>query len=359
MKKLVALTIILVLLFSLTSCTQISKPAETPEVKTPENTNSEQTSGSKEAEIVFKVGSGGSETLPMYIALKEVFKPMVEEKSNGRIRVELYPSSQLGDDVKLIEQLRAGTLEASIPVTSPLVGLCPEMSIFDIPFLFASHEIADKVLDGKIGEKMSSVLAEKGLVNLGWGELGFRNVTNSKREIKKVEDLKGLKLRTMENQIHIAMWKALGVNATPMPVSEVFTAIQQGAIAGQENPVSAFYGWKIHEVNKYITLTGHVYSPSTFIVSKKIFDTYDKETQDIIMEAGKATCLRSREISREQEAGLLKEMTDSGCIVTELSEAEKVPFQKATESVWSLVEKEVGKDLIAEIKAEVEKAAGK
>jgi tripartite ATP-independent transporter DctP family solute receptor len=358
MKKAIALVMVLVLLLSMTACTQISKPAETPEAKAPESTSSDQAGDTKDAEIVFKVGSGGSETLPMYIALKEVFKPMVEEKSNGRIKVELYPASQLGDDVKLIEQLRSGTLEASIPVTSPLVGLCPEMSIFDLPFLFASPEIADKVLDGKIGERMNSVLDEKGLVNLAWGELGFRNVTNSKKDIKTVEDLKGLKLRTMENQIHIAMWKSLGVNATPMPISEVFTAIQQGAIDGQENPVSAFYGWKIHEVNKHITLTGHVYSPSTFIVSKKIFDTYDKETQDIIMEAGKATCLRSREISRAQEADLLKEMIDSGCTVTELTESEKAPFQKATESAWDLVEKEVGPDLIAELKAEVAKAAG-
>jgi tripartite ATP-independent transporter DctP family solute receptor len=300
--------------------------------------------------IVFKVGSGGSVTLPQYLAMVEVFKPMVEEKSGGRIKVELYPASQLGDDVKLIEQLRSGTLESAIPVPSPLVGLVPELAIFDMPFLFSSNQMADKVLDGEIGKKLDVLMAEKGLINLGWGELGFRHVTNSKRDIRTPDDLKGLKLRTMENPIHIATWRALGVNATPMPVSEVFTAIQQGAIDGQENPVSAFYGWKIHEVNKHITLTGHVYSPNTVLVSKKIWDTYDQETKNILMEAGKASAKRSREIARSQESTMLKEMTDGGCTVIELTDAQKAPFQEATQSVWAMVEEKVGKDIFAEIK---------
>jgi tripartite ATP-independent transporter DctP family solute receptor len=231
------------------------------------------------------------------------------------------------------------------------VGLVPQLAIFDIPFLFSSTAIADKVLDGEIGEILNGFIAEKGLINLGWGEMGFRQVTNSKKDIRTPADLKGLKLRTMENQIHIATWKALGVNATPMPVSEVFTAIQQGAIDGQENPVSGFYGWKIHEVNKHISLTGHVYSPNTVLVSQKIWDTYDQATKDVIAEVGKTAAKRSREVARGQESTLLDEMRGTGCTIIELTDAEKVPFQKATASVWALVEERVGKELFGKLQA--------
>jgi tripartite ATP-independent transporter DctP family solute receptor len=289
----------------------------------------------------------------MYLAAEDVFKPMVEEKSGGRISVELYPASQLGDDVKLVEQLRSGTLECAIPVPSPLVGLVPELAIFDTPFLFSSSEVADRILDGGIGTRLNKLMEDKGLVNLGWGEMGFRHVTNAKKDIRSPDDLKGLKLRTMENPIHIATWRALGVNATPMPVSEVFTAIQQGAIDGQENPVSGFYGWKIHEVNKHISLTGHAYSPNTILVSKRIWDTYDQATKDIILEAGKATAKRSREIARSQESALLREMKDTGCTIIEFTDAQKVPFQQATTSVWNLVSDRVGADIFNDLKKEL------
>jgi tripartite ATP-independent transporter DctP family solute receptor len=258
----------------------------------------------------------------------------------------------LGDDVKLVEQLRAGTLECAIPVPSPLVGLVPELAIFDIPFLFSSNAVADKVLDGEIGEILNGYIAAKGLINLGWGEMGFRQVTNSKKDIRTPADLRGLKLRTMENQIHIATWRALGVNATPMPVSEVFTAIQQGAIDGQENPVSGFYGWKIHEVNKHITLTGHVYSPNTILVGQKVWDTYDEATKNILKEVGAIAAKRSREIARSQESTMLQEMREkAGCTIIELTDAQKIPFQQATASVWTMVEERVGKDLFDKLKA--------
>jgi tripartite ATP-independent transporter DctP family solute receptor len=303
--------------------------------------------------LILKVGSGGPLTLPMYMAAEEVFKPMVEQKSGGRISVELYPSSQLGDDVKLVEQLRTGTLECAIPVPSPMVGLVPELAIFDTPFLFSSAEVADRILDGPIGQELDKLLEDKGLINLGWGEMGFRHVTNARRDIRTPDDLKGLKLRTMENPIHIATWRALGVNATPMPVSEVFTAIQQGAIDGQENPVSGFYGWKIHEVNKHISLTGHVYSPNTILVSKRVWDTYDQPTKDIILEAGKATAKRSREIARVQEALLLDEMKGTGCTIIEFTDAQKRPFQQATSSVLDLVSERVGPELFNSLKKEL------
>jgi TRAP-type C4-dicarboxylate transport system substrate-binding protein len=215
------------------SCTKVDGNKETAKTAPEQKPQTEQTVKAEEkpaqAKIIFKVGSGGSITLPMSIAMQEYFEGEVEKRSNGKIDVEVYPASQLGDDVKLVEQLRAGTLECAIPVPSPLVGLVPQLAVFDTPFLFKSTNVVDKLLDGELGQRLNKLFEEKGLVNLGWGEMGFRQTTNAKRDIRKPEDLKGLKIRTMENPIHIATWRALGTIPTPMPVSEVFTAIQQGA----------------------------------------------------------------------------------------------------------------------------------
>ncbi len=310
----------------------------------------------QKAEITIKFAVGGPETLPIYRAAKDYFKPQIESKTNGRIKVELYPSSQLGDDVKLIESLRSGTLEASGPTSAPLVGIVPEVAIFDIPFLFKNSKTADFILDGKIGEQLSSKLEEKGLYNLAWSEMGFRYLTNSVREVREPKDVKGLKIRTMENPIHLATWRLLGANPTPMPVSEVFTALKQKAIDGQENPINAIWGWKFYEVNKYITLTGHVYSTLSFLYSKKIFDSYSKEDQDLIRQIAKETGLLGRDIARKDEEKYIEDIKkNSECIIIELTDAQKKAFQDATQSVWGLVQEKVGEGLIKDLKVELSK----
>ena len=308
--------------------------------------------------IVIKFAVGAPDTLPIYQAAKEVFKPQIEAKSNGRIKVELYANSQLGDDVSLIQQLRAGTLEACGPVTSPLVGVAPGFAVFDIPFLFSSPQVADKVLDGKVGQELSATLESKGLYNLGWSEMGYRNLTNSARQVVTPAEVKGLKIRTMENPVQLATWRLLGANPTPMPVSEVFTALKQHAVDGQDNPLSAIYGWKFYEVNKYITLTGHIYSPLLFLFSKSIFDSYPKADQELIRQVAKETAIRGRAIAREQDTKYLDEIQKSGLVtITTLTPAQKKAFQDATMPIWDLVEKSAGSDLISELKAEVAKAS--
>jgi tripartite ATP-independent transporter DctP family solute receptor len=308
-------------------------------------------------QIVIKFAVGGPDTLPIFRAVKDYFKPQIEAKSNGRIVVELYPGSQLGDDVKLLESLRSGTLEAAGPTSAPLVGIVPQMAIFDIPFLFRNTKVADFILDGKIGQDLTAKLEEKGLYNLAWSEMGFRYLTNGVREIKTPKDIKGLKLRTMENPIHLATWRLLGANPTPMPVSEVFTALKQQAIDGQENPVVAISGWKFYEVNKYITLTGHVYSTLSFLYSKKIFDTYAKEDQALIRQIAKETGIKGREIARNDEAKYIEDIKKTGLATfTELTADQKKAFQTATASVWDLVTEKAGPELIKELKAEIAKA---
>jgi TRAP-type transport system periplasmic protein len=335
----------------LTGCMKANEPA--PKAAAPQA----PAAAAATPKITIKFAVGGPDTLPIYRAVKDYFKPQIEAKSNGRIVVELYPASQLGDDVKLIESLRSGTLEATGPTSAPLVGIVPEVAILDIPFLFRNTKVADFILDGKIGQDLNAKLEAKGLYNLAWSEMGFRYLTNSVREIKAPRDIKGLKLRTMENPIHLATWRLLGANPTPMPVSEVFTALKQQAIDGQENPVVAISGWKFYEVNKYITLTGHVYSTLSFLYSKKLLDSYAKEDQELIRQIAKETGIKGREIARSDEVKYIEDIKKSGLATfTELTADQKKAFQNATASVWDVVSEKTGPELIKELKAELAKA---
>lgn len=305
---------------------------------------------------VIKVSNGVAQSHPAVVALNEKFKKIVEEKTNGRYKVEVYFSNQLGDDVKATEAVRAGTLEACMTSTAPLVGFAKELAIFDIPFLFPNEKVADAVLDGPIGQRLSDLVPDKGLINLAWAENGFRDLTNSVREVKTPADLKGMKIRTMENAFHLEAWKLMGANPTPMSWSEVFTALQQKAIDGQENPVPNFYSAKIHEVNKYITLTGHIYSPFMFLFSKNIFDTYPKEDQAIIRAAAVETALYERQLNREATVKDLEAIKKEGGIVTELTPDQKNVFKDLTTPVWNHVADKVGKELVDQLKDEIAKA---
>jgi tripartite ATP-independent transporter DctP family solute receptor len=314
-----------------------------------------QAGQSSQGKKVIKVSNGVAASHPAVTALNEKFKKMVEEKTNGRFVVEVYHSNQLGDDVKATEALRAGTLEACVTSTAPLVGFTKELAIFDIPFLFDNEKVADFVLDGPVGQKISDLMPAQGLINLAWAENGFRHLTNSVRPVKSPEDVKGMKVRTMENNFHLAAWRALGANPAPMSWAEVFTALQQKAIDGQENPVPNFYTAKIQEVNKYISTTGHIYSPFMFLFSKKIWDTYSKEDQAIILAAAKETALYERKLNREATAKYLDALKKEGYTVVELTPEQKKPFRELTAPVWDQVAAKVGKDFVDQVKAEMAK----
>jgi len=309
-----------------------------------------------DAEIVIKVSNGASESSPGVQAQISTFKKMVEENSEGRIKVEIYSSGQLGDDTKGTEAVRAGELEMVNTSTAPLVGLIPELAIFDIPFLFDNGEIADKVVEGEIGDIINAKLEEKGLINLAWNENGFRDLTNSIKVVKSPEDLNGLKIRTMENKYHLEAWELMGASPTPMSWSEVFTALQQGIVDGQENPIPNFYSTRIQEVNEYITITHHIYSPFLFLFSKEIFDTYDEETQTIIREAAKAYGLAEKELNRAETQSKKQALIDEGCTVTDLTDAERKVFKDVTAPVWDSVEKAVGAEIIGKLKTAIEAA---
>ena len=353
MKKISIFIIVAAIIVSLGGCMKSS------EVSLPKPGSSDTTAAAEindQTVITIRVGMGGPKTLPSYQAMDEILVNELGQKTNGHLKFELYPASQLGSDVQAIAAVRSGVLEMASCATAPLVGMVKEFAIFDTPFLFNSASTAHKILDGPIGDSIVNLIEEKDIYLLGWSELGFRHLTNSVKDVRTPEDIKGLKIRTMENPIHLATWRALGANPTPMPISEVYTAIHQKAIDGQENPVLAFYGWKIHEINKHISLTGHVYSPQTFLFSKKILDTYSKEDQVLIREYVRKAALRAREISREQEDGYLDKIKDSGANVIQLTDSEKTAFQEATKTIWSEVGETVGEDFMNQLLGELNKA---
>lgn len=304
---------------------------------------------------VIKVGIGLNEQSPQYKGLQK-FKEIVEKDSKGRLEVQLFANSQLGDDTKMMTALRAGTLEMTCPSTAPIAGLDKKWMVFDIPFLFPNEEIADKIVDGPIGQKLLSSLSSHGIKGIAFWENGYRQLTNSVREVKAPADVKGLKIRTMENPVHLAAFRTLGANPTPMPFGELFTSLQQKTIDGQENPLTTIHLQKFYEVQKYTTLTNHFYSPFVFMFSQKIWDTLPKEDQEIIMKAGKEAGVYERKVNRDMMKESVMALEKAGMVVTKLTPEQQKAFMDATQEVGTKFENEIGKELLAEVKAEIAKS---
>jgi len=305
---------------------------------------------------VIRISIGLNDASPEYKGL-EKWKELVAKESNGRLEIQIFPSAQLGDDIKTMTALRAGTLEMSGPSSSPMATIDKRWMVFDLPFLFPNEKVVDAVLDGPFGQKMLDSLTAHGLVGIMYMENGYRQVTNSKREIKTPDDIKGLKIRTMENPVHLAAWRKLGANPTPMPFSEVFNAMQQKTIDGQENPNTTNFLQKFHEVQKYTTLSKHVYTPFVIMYSKKLWDTLPKEDQEILKKTGKEASKWQREYNRKVDAEAVQGLEKAGMVVTRLTPEQQKLFMEATKDIAAQFEKEIGKDVIDEIKAEIAKAS--
>jgi tripartite ATP-independent transporter DctP family solute receptor len=302
--------------------------------------------------VVIKISNGINELHPTYLACKE-FERIVESKLPGKYDVQVYANAQLGDDVRATEGVRMGTLEAVATSASPLTGLVTEFNIFDLPFIVTSEKAADAIYDGPVGAKLGALLEPKGIKLLAYYENGFRQLTNSVREVKSPEDLKGMKVRTMQNPIHLAAWKALGANPTPMAFSEVFTAMQQKTIDGQENPIPTIYLSKFYEVQKFVSLTGHVYGPHILLINKKLFDSFPAADQKVILQAAKDSAVFQRATNRKMNAEQVDALKKAGMTVTVLSPEQLKVFQDATKSVYDEWIPKIGKDLIDEFRATV------
>jgi tripartite ATP-independent transporter DctP family solute receptor len=274
-----------------------------------------------------------------------LFAQQVEKASQGKMKVRAIGAAALGPDTQMQQALIGGAQEMMVGSTATLVGITKEMALWDTPFLFNNVKEADAVLDGAIGTKVIHKLQDKGLVGLVYWENGFRNLTNSKRPVTKVEDLDGIKLRVMQNNVYLDSFKTLGANAVPLPFSELFSALETKTVDGQENPYNTILSSKFYEVQKYLTVSNHVYSPWIVLVSKKWWDGLSKDEQAILADAARASRDFERKDTREEGAKALADLKAKGMQINELPASEAGRMRDKLAKVNSEIASNVGPDL--------------
>ena len=278
----------------------------------------------------------------------DTFAKEVEKRTNGRIKIQPFYSGSLGGERESIEAVQLGTQELTLTSSGPVPNFVPETRILDIPFLFRDKAHAHAVLDGPIGQELLTKFDAKGMKALAWAENGVRHMTNSKRAVNSPDDLKGLKMRTMENPVHIAAYKGFGIITTPMAFPEVFTALQQGTVDGQENPLSVIMSAKFDQVQKYMSLTGHVYSPAVILMNKAAFDKLSAADKQVFMDAAKEAVKANRARVAEDDAKGVTELRAKGMQIVEV---DKAKFVAALTAVNADFEKQFGKANIDKIRA--------
>jgi TRAP-type transport system periplasmic protein len=279
----------------------------------------------------------------------DVFAKEVEKRTAGRYKIQTFYSGSLGGERESIEAVQLGTQELTFTSTGPVPNFVPEARILDIPFLFRDKAHARHVLDGQIGQDMLVKFEPKGFKALAWGENGVRHMTNSKRAVSAPDDLKGLKMRTMENPVHIAAYKGFGIVPTPMAFPEVFTALQQGTVDGQENPLSVIMAAKFDQVQKHLSLTGHVYSPAIFLMSKAAFDKLSAADKTAFLESAREAAKANRARVDEDDAKGVAELRSKGMSIVE--NVDKAKFVSVLGPVNAEFEKQFGKAEIDKIRA--------
>ena len=282
-----------------------------------------------------------------YGAAANTFGEELVKRTNGRYKLEQFPSSALGAEREMIEAVQLGTQDMVITSTGPVGNFVPETRIFDIPFLLRDYAHARSVLDGPVGQDALKKFPAKGLVALVWLENGFRHITNSKHPVNVPEDVKGLKVRTMENKVHMQAFKTLGALPTPMAMNELFTALQQGTVDGQENPVPVILSNKLYTVQKNMTLTSHVYSPALLLMSPNVWNKLTEADKKAFMEAAKAAVVANRKRVNDDENKGIATIKAAGVNVVEKVDVAK--FQKAVAPAYDIYAKEFGAGNIKQI----------
>jgi len=285
----------------------------------------------------------------------EKFAEVVKAKSGGKIKVNLFPGGVLGGDAPNVSALQGGTLEMVSMNSGILASQVKEFAIYDFPFQFADAKEADFVVDGPFGKMMHDKLQEKGMVGLGYFELGFRNMTNSKRPITKVEDFAGLKIRVIPNPINLDWVKALDANPTPMAFPEVYGALESKALDGQENPLNVILANKFSEVQKHLALTNHVYNPQSIIISKKFWDTLSAAEKKIVSDATAEAVKVQRQTSRDAAGSTLDQLKKAGMQVTELPPAEIAKLRDKMRPVIAKYSVSVGQETVKAMQDELGK----
>ena len=284
-----------------------------------------------EGATVLKLGTTVNENDSFQIAAVK-FAQLVQDKTNGKYAIEIHPNGDLGGERDMLESMQMDTLDMGIVTSGPFVNFSQDMGVLDMPFLFADNAQAYAVFDGKVGRELLDTLESSNLKGLAYAERGFRNLTNSKKAVHSADDVKGLKIRVMENDVYTAAFKALGADAVPMNWNDTLTALQQGTVDGEENPINVINSYKLWESQKYATLDRHSYSSAIITMSLDKFNELDADTQKIFLDSAQEAAEFERAWTAAQEKDQLQAMKDNGMEVDENPDMES--FKKAVQPVY-------------------------
>jgi len=275
------------------------------------------------------------------------YAQLIRERTGGRVAIRIHHSRQLGDERQVVEGLQLGTVQLTVTSTGPLGGFVPDVNVLDLPFLFRDADHAYSVLDGDIGRALLDKFDAVGIKGLAFWENGFRHVTTAKTPVERPADLKGLKIRVMENRVHQAAFRQVGADATPMAWGEVFTSLQQGLLDAQENPIPIVSTFKLYEVQKYLALTAHVYSPAPVLLSKTAWDRMPPDIQRVLLDTAVEVARVQRQLNRTQEQKQVGELKAKGMVVIE--NPDRAAFRAAMKPVFEHYQGRFGKDLVQRI----------
>lgn len=331
MKKLLAL--VLISMLALTAC---GRPTDSASGK----------SGESEGVHTIRIAYLVSEEQSSHLAAK-TFKEKLEKESDGRLKVELYPNGQLyASDREAIEAVQLGNVEMTIPAVAPLASFNKKFMVFDLPFLFNDNEAAYRALDGELGKQLLAELEKNDMKGLVFAENGFRHMSNNNGPIQGVKDLKGLKYRTLENPVHTDTFKAFGANASPFAFGELYTALQQKTYDAMESPISLYYTNKFYEVQKYLTITSHVYAATILLMNDDFYNGLPTDLQELVVQASEEYRTEQRKLAQEQDVKFLNNLKEAGMQVNELTAEQRDEFREAVKSVYDKYVPEIGEDLV-------------
>lgn len=338
-KKIYILALLLTCVTTLTAC--LSTEARRKDV------------GERDKYELYLAHASQTDTVTDIFAMK--FAELVEQKSKGRIEMNVYPNSQLGGDIEITEAVQRGNITFVVQTTAPQVPFVKEVAIFDAPMAFKNLKIARMVLDGQLQEELKKYYEKKHLRLLGYADQGYR-VMSSNKEIKKISDLKGIKIRTMENPNHIALWAASGANPTPMAWAEVYVGLQQKTIDAQENPIETIVASKVYEQQNYVIQTNHILHTLSLVGSTAILDDLPKDLQDIIQESADEAKVFARKQTDERSDGRIQILKDNDVVILDYNDELFTQMKDATKGVWTTIEKKIGKDLVDVLRKEIDRA---
>lgn len=295
-----------------------------------------------------KFAATGQEGTPPVQGM-HIFAEKLAEKSNGQLKTRVFSNGKLGGDVQVLSSLKGGVIEMMVWNAGNMINEVQDFGILDLPFIYQDPEVMDQLLDGEVGQHLTAQLPEHDVIGLAFWEQGFRLLTNDQHEIKTLDDISGLKIRVQQNPLLVDMWEALGANATPMPVTELYTALETGAVDGQETTAPFIWGSKYYEVQKYISVTRHNYNPQIVLIGKPFWDRLNDAEQQLIIEVARETAKEQRAISRAAQSEALDKIREAGNVVTEISDAQRQAMLDAESEVIQKYVKTFDPQLVSDV----------